>query len=85
MSLSEDGEVSFQLYAEGMISGSIDGAELQQFLAGRSLPDARLYLASTLELAPGSEPQISVFPQFGDSMPLLPFRITVDIQEAPAP
>lgn len=81
-SLAENGEVTFRMFADGLISGDVDAAALQTFLAGKSIDDARLYLNSTLELAPDTAPVIVVNPRFNDQLPILPVRITLIIQDA---
>lgn len=80
--MAENGEVTFRMFADGLISGDVDVNAIQTFLAGRSIEDARLYLNSTLELAPGTEPVIIVNPTFNDNLPLLPVRITLIVQDA---
>ena len=81
-SISENGEVTFRMFADGLISGNVDTNAIQTFLAGRSIDDARLYLNSTLELASGTEPAIVVNPKFNENLPLLPVRITLIVQDA---
>jgi hypothetical protein len=80
-SLSENGEVTFRMFADGLISGDVDVNAIQTFLAGKSIDDARLYLNSTLELAPGTEPAIVVNPKLNDNLPLLPVRISLIVQD----
>jgi hypothetical protein len=81
--LSESGDASFNMFADGLITGDIDVSGLQTFLAGRSIDDARLYLSSTLELAPDTAPEIVINPRFSDNLPNLPVRITVIVRDAP--
>lgn len=81
-SISESGDIRFRMYADGVITGDIDSAAIKQFLAGRAIEDARVYLRSTLELAPGTEPEIVVSPRFNDALPVLPVRITLVVQDA---
>lgn len=81
-SITESGDVTFRMFANGLISGDIDVIAIQNFLAGRPVADARVYLNSTLELAPGTEPIILISPKFNDNLPLLPVRITLIVQDA---
>ncbi len=80
-SIDESGEVTFRMFADGLISGDVDITAIQNFIAGRSIDDAHVYLRSTLELAPGTEPVITVSPRFNDNLPMLPVRITMIVQD----
>ncbi len=81
-SISESGDVTFRMFADGLITGDIDVTAIQNFLAGRSVSDAQVYLRSTLELASDSEPIITISPKFNDNLPVLPVRITLIVLDA---
>jgi hypothetical protein len=74
-------QVTFRLFASGLVSGQIDTAALREVLAGRSIEDARLYLGSIYQLAPGTQPDIVVSPNFEGTLPRLPVRITIRVVE----
>jgi hypothetical protein len=78
---SETGDVTFSMEGSAIISGQINAGALQERLAGRSLDDALLLLSNTVDIAPGSTPQIVLSPDWFGRMPLLPVRITVRVTE----
>ncbi len=80
-SLAPD-QITFRLFANGLVSGQVDTAVLRDVLAGRPIEDARLYISSIYELAPGTQPEIVVSPNFEGTLPRLPVRITIRVQEA---
>ncbi|MBN8618925.1 MAG: hypothetical protein J0L63_08465, partial [Anaerolineae bacterium] len=60
----------------------LDLEQIKQNLAGRSVNDASAYLVTELPLQSGFVPQISIWPEGFSNMPLLPFRITIQTQDA---
>jgi len=80
-SLAPD-QITFRLFANGLISGQVDTAVLREVLAGRLIEDARLYISSIYQLAPGTQPDIRVSPDFEGTLPRLPIRIIIRVQEA---
>lgn len=80
-SIGDNGDVVFRMFADGLITGDVNVPAIQEFLAGRSIDEARVYLTSTLELAPGTEPVITVSPRFNDNLPTLPVRITLVVRD----
>lgn len=82
---SASGQIVFQMSGSATVSAQIDSEQTRQQLIGKSLNDATAYLVTDLKLQEGTVPQISIWPQGFDRMPLLPFRITVQIQDSPAP
>ena len=79
------GQIVFQLSGSAIVTAQIDTELMRQQLVGQSLNDATAQLVTNLKLQQGIVPQISVWPENFARMPLLPFRISVQIQEAPAP
>lgn len=79
--LSIDGpnRVTFSSTVEGVIVSQVDVAQLQNRLAGQSLTEARDYLNNAIDLAPNTEPQIIVSPDWFGQMPLFALRIQVDV------
>jgi hypothetical protein len=74
-------QITFRLFADGLVSGQVDIATLREILAGRPIDDARLYISSVYQLAPGTQPEIVVNPNFEGTLPRLPVRITIQVQE----
>ena len=66
---------------EGLAAGEVNGQQLRERLAGRSIEDAIRYLRAEVQLAEGSTPQIMLSPDGLGRMPILPMRI--DVQVAP--
>jgi hypothetical protein len=79
----QTGRATFTLSGTGVITSVIDTGVVAQNLAGRLLTDAAAYLVTELPLQQGIVPQITVQPDGLDRMPLLPFRILIQIQEVP--
>lgn len=75
-------QITFRLFADGLVSGQVDTTTLREILAGRPIEDARLYISSVYQLAVGTQPEITVNPNFEGTLPRLPVRITVVVQEA---
>lgn len=78
-------QITFRLFATGQVSGQVDTATLREVLAGRPIEDARLYLSSIYQLAPGTQPEIVVSPDFTGALPTLPIRITIRVIEGDPP
>jgi hypothetical protein len=72
-----EGRTSLQVFGEGIASAQVNNYQLQADLTGRSLEDARRVIAATVDIAPGSQPQISIWPEFLGQMPFLPIRINI--------
>jgi len=76
------GQITFQMGGSGIIKSQLDLEQIKQNLAGRSVNDASAYLVTELPLQSGFVPQISIWPEGFSNMPLLPFRITIQTQDA---
>lgn len=81
--ISASGDITFRMFADGLITGDVDPNSIKNFLAGKSIDDALLYLRNTLELAENTEPVITINPRFSDNLPTLPVRLNVIIRDAP--
>ncbi|MCK6577097.1 MAG: baseplate J/gp47 family protein [Anaerolineae bacterium] len=73
--IDPDGGVTFTVYAAGQASAQIDPWQYQQALAGRSMADATNFLQDSIDLEPGSFPQIILSPEWLPTLPLLAARI----------
>ncbi len=82
--IGEDGSVTFQAHVESDTSAAIDIERIKQALAGLSSAEAASYLTMHLNLFPNTSPDITTWPAFYDRMPVLPIRITIVVQGAPA-
>ena len=78
------GSVTFTMNCSGLVVSQIDNAQLQQVLAGRDPADAAQYIDSEIDLADGTQPQITLDPDWMTRLPLLPMRITIRTQSAGA-
>ena len=79
------GQIVFQMGGTAVVNTQIDTEQVRQQLLGRSFNDAMASLVTDLRLQQGIPPLVSVWPQGFDRMPLLPFRISVQVQDAPTP
>ncbi len=50
---------------------------LQNRLAGQSTDDALTYLFTELDLQPGTQPEIELYPGWFGKLPVLPLRINI--------
>ncbi|MBC8100051.1 MAG: hypothetical protein H7Y11_11460, partial [Armatimonadetes bacterium] len=79
--LDVDGQVTFSMSGYGRVAGQANIPVLQARLAGLTSAEALDYLTSTVDLAPGSTPDIVVSNSLDGRLPRLPVRITVRIVE----
>jgi hypothetical protein len=79
------GQIMFQMSGTAVVATQIDIEQVRQQVVGRSLNDAMAALVTDLRLQQGIAPQISIWPQGFDRMPMMPFRIAIQIQDTPAP
>lgn len=75
------GGITFDITASAVVVEPVDIGQMQQQLAGRSLPDAMTYIVNQIETQNGAAPRITLSPSWARRMPLLPFRIRVQLQE----
>lgn len=73
--------ISFEMSGSGMVQGQIDTSLLEDRLTGRSEESAMNYLLSQVDYLPGTTPQIDISPNWFGRMPLLPFRITINVED----
>lgn len=75
-----EGRTSLQVFGEGIASAQVNNYQLQADLTGRSLEDAQRVIAATVDITPGSQPQIEIWPEFFGQMPFLPVRINIIVE-----
>jgi hypothetical protein len=73
------GRATFDLQVQAAVGAQIDSSALSARLAGMPLDEAAAYLATQLDLQPGSTPAIQLNPEWFGRLPLLPVRISVQI------
>ncbi|HEX2907430.1 MAG TPA: hypothetical protein VHO69_11250 [Phototrophicaceae bacterium] len=78
------GRITFTLSGSGIVTEQVNADVVREHLAGRTLNDATAYLVNEVHLADGTLPIITLTPDWFGQMPLLPMRITIQLQEAPA-
>lgn len=81
---SSTGQIVFQMGGSAVAAAQIDREQVKQQLAGQSLNDATAALVTNLRLQQGVAPIIRLWPDGFNQMPLLPFRISVQLQDAPS-
>jgi hypothetical protein len=64
-----------------VFSAQVASSQIQEKLAGRSVPDAISYLVSTVDLQQGETPTVSVSPDIFGRLPFLPMRIDVHVED----
>lgn len=74
-----DNELNFNLTAEQQVYPLIDEQRIKQLILGKRSQDAIKILENEIKLE--SIPQVSIFPAFWDFMPLLSFRINMELGE----
>lgn len=72
--------ISFVMSGTGMVQGQIDSAFLEDSLAGQSEESAMNYLLTQVDYLDGTTPQIEISPNWFGRMPMLPFRITINVE-----
>ncbi len=82
MSSDPEGRVTFNVAGSAQVVEQVDVALLQERLAGRSVAEAQQYLITEVDVAQDALPQIVITPDFMPTLPLLPARIEVVIQES---
>jgi len=81
--IDEQNRIAFRAFGEGIASAQLDTFALQSDLTGRSAENAQRVIAATIDIAPNSQPQITIWPTGFNQMPLLPVRINVEIEGTP--
>jgi hypothetical protein len=74
-----DNELNFNLTAVQQVYPLIDEQRIKQLILGKRSQDAIKILENEIKLE--SIPQVSIFPAFWDFMPLLSFRINMELGE----
>lgn len=78
------GRVTFSMSGSGLVSRQVDANQIRDRLVGMPANDAMAYLVSELPLQQGITPTITISPDWFDRIPILPMRIDVRLQDAPA-
>jgi hypothetical protein len=84
LGIDAERRIAFLLIGSGMVSGQVNVGLLRERLAGRSLDDAQGYLISEVDIEEGTTPLIALSPDWFGRLPLVPMRISIDLQDAPA-
>jgi hypothetical protein len=82
--VDSSGKVTFVMRGRGMVTSTIDPEQVREQLAGRTVNDAVAHIVSEYNLQQGTTPVINLSPEWFGNMPLLPMRISVQLQDAPA-
>lgn len=77
----ESGRLRFSIAAEAQIMAQIDASQIRERLAGQPLSAALDYLRQYADIDSNAALSIVLTPQGMDRLPLLPLRITVQVQE----
>lgn len=77
----QTGQVTFELTGHGIVVGEITSGPLQARIAGMTTAEALDYMQRELDLQPGTTPTLNISPDWLGRLPLLPFRITLQIVE----
>jgi hypothetical protein len=84
LGIDAERRIAFVLVGSGTVFGQVNVGLLRERLAGRSLDDAQGYLLSEVDIEEGTAPHISLSPDWFGRLPLVPMRISIDLQDAPA-
>ena len=76
----QNGQVMFTVTGTARVESQINIGQLQERLAGRSVNDALVYILTELDIEPDLTPRITVSPDWFGQMPMLPIRITVNVE-----
>lgn len=81
---ANSGQTTFQMSGSAVVVTQVTPEQVRQQVAGRSVSEATALLTTDLALQQGFTPQISIWPEGFPNLPLLPFRIAIQLQDAPA-
>ncbi len=76
--LGADGSVSFTVSAQATVTAQVDADWLRTQVAGLTPPEAAALIMREVNIAPGSQPIITIEPNWLDRMPFLPVRIQIE-------
>lgn len=79
INVDEQNQVTYTITGRGRVAGQINATLIQEGLAGKTLDEALAYLASAVDIQPGTTPEITLSPDFTGRLPLLPVRITIRV------
>ena len=77
---NENGQFAFEMRIEGSTRVAIDANQVKELVAGKSENEAREILNREFVLDPQSAIEISTWPGFLGRLPILPVRISVNVQ-----
>jgi hypothetical protein len=81
--LTPDGNVTFDMSANAVVAEPISAGDIQRQLANRPIDQALAFLLNDIDTQPGTVPNLRLSPSWMRRMPLTPFRIRVELLEAP--
>ncbi len=79
--IDANSRITLAISGSGIFSARVASGQIQEKLAGRSVPDAISYLVSTVDLQANQTPTISVSPDWFGRLPFLPMRIDVHVED----
>lgn len=82
-SIDAEGRVGFIITASGVVAAQVNPQIVSERLVARTPEDALTYLASDFDLQPDVPPRIALSPDWMPHLPLLPFRIAVELEQIP--
>jgi hypothetical protein len=77
----QNGQVRFTLKGSALVASQIDAATLRDRILGMTTAEAVDYMQRELDLLEGTAPQITLNPDWFGRVPLLPFRINIQVAE----
>lgn len=80
ISIDDQDRITLQAFGEGLARAQLNLSRLQSDLTGRSRQEAQQLIAATVDIAPNSDPQINIYPNWLSTMPLIPIRIDINVE-----
>lgn len=81
ITVESSGRISFSMRVTAQIAGQVDAENLRQQIVGQTENDALAYMLNTVDLAPGTVPQLELSVPWLGRLPFLPIRINVVLLE----
>lgn len=80
LSVDDEQRVTFNASGSANVRGQVNTQQLQETLAGLSRDEAMQILTNRVDIATGTLPVITLWPDGFDRMPLIPLRIQIQVQ-----
>ncbi len=77
--IGENNQITFTASGSTLIIGQLDANQLAERIASLSLDEARELILTTTDISPGTQPTITITPDWFGQMPILPVRINIEI------